>query len=133
MKAKVLAILFATMALCAIAAPVFAHHSFSAEFDGDKEVKMTGVITKVDWINPHSYWHVDVKGSDGNMEHWSIESLSPGEWHAAKVTKDMVGKPGETVTLDVFLARDGTKHLAWSTKFTFADGHSIEATCPRGR
>ena len=128
-----LGVLPVILGLLLAAVPVFAHHSFSAEFDGDKEMKMTGIITKVDWINPHSYWYVDVKGSDGNMEHWAIESLSPGEWHAAKVTKDMVGKPGETVTWDVFLARDGTKHLAWSTKFTFADGHSIEATCPRGR
>jgi hypothetical protein len=94
---------------------------------------MTGVITQVDWINPHSYWHIDVTNKDGQVEHWMIESLSPGEWHAAKVMRDMVGKPGDTVTVDVFLARDGTKHMAWSTKFTFADGHSIAATCPRGR
>jgi len=113
--------------------PALAHHSFSAEFDGDKEQVMTGVITQVDWINPHSYWHIDVTNKDGQVEHWMIESLSPGEWHAAKVMRDMVGKPGDTVTVDVFLARDGTKHMAWSTKFTFADGHSIAATCPRGR
>jgi len=124
---------FTAFILLLTAAPIFAHHSFSAEFDGDKEQKLVGVLTKVDWINPHSYWYMDVKAADGTIEHWAIESLSPGEWHSAKVTKDMVGKPGETVTADVFLARDGTKHLAWSTKFTFSDGHSIEATCPRGR
>jgi hypothetical protein len=118
--------------LCA-PAPALAHHSFSAEFDGDKEAVLTGVITKVDWINPHSYWHIDVTNKDGQVENWMIESLSPGEWHAAKVTRDMAGKPGEMVTLNVFLARDGTKHMAWSTKFTFGDGRVIEATCPRGR
>jgi len=132
MKCKI-GLLVVAFGLLFHAAPAFAHHSFSAEFDGDKETKLTGTITKIDWINPHSYWYVDVKGADGTMEHWAIESLSPGEWHAAKVTKDMVGKIGEPVTIDVFLARDGTKHLAWSTKFTFKDGHSIEATCPRGR
>jgi hypothetical protein len=133
MKYTVWASLLLAAASLFTAAPALAHHSFSAEFDGDKEQVMTGVITSVDWINPHSYWHIDVTNKDGQVEHWMIESLSPGEWHAAKVMRDMVGKPGDTVTVDVFLARDGTKHMAWSTKFTFADGHSIAATCPRGR
>jgi hypothetical protein len=115
------------------ATPVLAHHSFSAEFDGDKEMVLTGVITSVDWINPHSYWHIDVTNKDGQVEHWMIQSLSPAGWHAAGIMRNMVGKVGDTVTVDVFLARDGTKHMAWSTKFTFSDGRSIAVTCPRGR
>ena len=133
MKSRVFIILLGTLSLLSTGVPALAHHSFSAEFDGDKEVVMSGVITKVDWINPHSYWHIDVTNKDGQVENWMIESLSPGEWHAAKVTRDMAGKAGDMVTVDVFLARDGTKHMAWSTKFTFADGHVLEATCPRGR
>ena len=133
MRYKGSALLLAVLGLLLSGLPTFAHHSFSSEFDGDKETKIKGVITKVDWINPHAYWHIDVTTPTGEIEHWTIESLSPGEWRAAKVTRDLAGKVGDTVEADVFLARDGTKHMAWSTKYTFGDGHSIEATCPRGR
>src|SRR5690349_9136768 len=60
MRHKGQAMLLAVLGLLLSGAPAFAHHSFSSEFDGDKETKIKGVITKVDWINPHAYWHIDV-------------------------------------------------------------------------
>lgn len=105
--------------------PAFAHHSFSAEFDSNHIITMSGVITKVDWINPHAYWYMDVKGENGEVEHWALEGYSPSELHVAKITKDMVGKPGDEVTIDAFMAKDGTKHLAHIKAMRFADGHEI--------
>ena len=59
------------------ALPLAAHHSFAAEFDGSKQITLTGVVTKVDWVNPHAYIYVDVKGSDGTVVNWAIETGAP--------------------------------------------------------
>jgi Family of unknown function (DUF6152) len=67
----------AALALLTIAAPARAHHSANAEFDTQKQMTITGVLTKVENVNPHSWWHVDVKGPDGKVQSWTLESLSP--------------------------------------------------------
>ena len=67
----------AALALLVIAAPARAHHSANAEFDTQKQMTITGVLTKVENVNPHSWWHVEVKGPDGKVQSWALESLSP--------------------------------------------------------
>ena len=67
----------AVLALLVINVPVRAHHSANAEFDTQKQLTITGVLTKVENVNPHSWWHVQVKGPDGKIQSWTLESLSP--------------------------------------------------------
>src|SRR5438445_13787831 len=68
----------AALALLITGAPAGAHHSANAEFDTQKQLTITGVLTKVENVNPHSWWHVDVKGPDGKIQSWVLESLIPG-------------------------------------------------------
>ena len=67
----------AVLALLMIGAPAMAHHSANAEFNTQEQFTITGVLTKVENVNPHSWWYVDVKGPDGKMTSWKLESLSP--------------------------------------------------------
>ncbi len=77
MKTTIFGGLAVILGLLAATVPVFAHHSFAAEFDGNKQVTLTGVVTKVDWVNPHAYIYVDVKGDDGAVVNWAIETGAP--------------------------------------------------------
>ena len=78
MNRRVLAILFAAVVLAASAVPVLAHHSFAAEFDSSKAIDFQGVVTKVEWMNPHVYFYVDVKDAKtGKVENWGCEMGSP--------------------------------------------------------
>ena len=102
----------------------FAHHSVSGQFDSSKPVTLKGVISKVDWINPHIYIHIDVKSDDGSMTTWALATLPTAMMRRAGLSKEsFLGKPGEVVTVELLPARDGTQHLGWLEKITFADGH----------
>src|ERR1700733_15474400 len=96
-KRKAFNALAVTSALLLSSGAALAHHSFSAEFDANKSVTIEGVITKVDWINPHGWWHVDVTNPDGTVEHWDIQSESPGNLRRAGMTREKSGKPSEKV------------------------------------
>ena len=104
--------------------PALAHHSVGAEFDSDKSVTVRGVVSKVEWINPHVYVFVDVKAENGSVTTWAFESLPTGFLHKVGITKALLqGNPGDIVTVDASPAKDGTKNTGWITKITYPDGH----------
>lgn len=105
----------------------FAHHSVAGEFDTSKSLTLKGNISKVEWINPHIFLHLDVKEETGAVTTWALETLPTAMLRKAGLNKDTVmGKPGEIVTITANPAKDGTKHLAWIKQITYADGHQVQ-------
>jgi hypothetical protein len=104
---------------------LLAHHSFQAEFDINKPMTVKGTVTKVEWVNPHVYIHVDVPDTQGKMTNWSFETLGPGRMRANGMSKQSFGV-GKTVTLKGYAARDGSKSLGFLRQITFDDGHTVE-------
>ena len=100
-----------------------AHHSVAGQFDNTKRAHLTGKITAVEWINPHTYIHLDVKDEQGAIASWRLESLPTAMMRKAGLTKEMIMGDGSPVTADAILARDGTQNVAWVMKLTYADGH----------
>jgi hypothetical protein len=113
--------------ICTMATLAQAHHSFSGIFDGDKPIEVTGVITKVDWVNPHSYVHLQATDKNGQKVDWSFESLPPAFLKRAGFKREML-PIGSTVTIFGFAARDGSQHLGWVKKYKFPDGREIQVT-----
>ncbi|MEQ1945925.1 MAG: DUF6152 family protein [Bryobacteraceae bacterium] len=93
------------------AVSVFAHHSFSAEFDDKKPVTLKGSVTKVEWTNPHAWVYIDVKDEKGGVEHWQCESGPPNMLVRSGWRKDSL-KPGDAVTINGFRAKDGTNTMS---------------------
>jgi hypothetical protein len=116
------------LGLVAAALPVFAHHSFAAEFDGTKRITLTGVVTKMDWVNPHAYIYVDVKGDDGVVVNWAIETGAPNMLYRQGWRKDDL-KAGDAVTVQAFLAKDGS-HTGAARTVKLPDGRSLFAGTP---
>jgi hypothetical protein len=103
---------------------LLAHHSVAGQFDSSKPMTLKGVITKVDWMNPHSYIYLDVKEPDGTTTTWALSTLPTAMLRRAGLTKEsLLGTGKEIVTIDAIPARDGTKHLGYISKITYADGH----------
>ncbi|MGD1091028.1 MAG: DUF6152 family protein [Bryobacteraceae bacterium] len=117
MKAKLAALLVVAIA------PVMAHHSFAAEFDGAKEVTISGKVLRVDWVNPHAALHIAVTNSDGKVEEWNCEMPPPGRLAHAGWRADMV-KAGDQISVSGFLARNGA-HIMWTQSVVFPDGSRI--------
>ena len=110
-------------------ATLLAHHSVPGQFDVTKPMTLKGVISKVDWINPHIYVRLDVKEPDGTTSTWSLATLPTAMMRRAGLTRETLqGKPGEEVTISAVPARDGSKHLGWVNKITYADGHTFAPT-----
>ena len=97
-----------------------AHHSFAAEFDDKKPVKMTGVVTKVEWQNPHIWFYVDVKGDDGKVTNWGFSGGAPGQLMRRGIVKKVI-QEGMTITVEGFRSKDGSNN-ANGARVTFPDG-----------
>jgi hypothetical protein len=108
-----------------VAGPVLAHHSLGSEFQMGNPAAITGVLTKVEWDNPHIYWFVDVKDGSGKVTRWSVEGLPPSYLRRSGVTRQsMEPLVGTTITVHGRFAKDGSK-LMWAMDFTLPDGRVI--------
>jgi len=117
----------ATLAFVAVilaaAVTASAHHSFAAEFDGSRPIRLTGTITKVQWTNPHSFFYIDVKDESGNVVNWACEGGGPGALSRRGWKRGDL-KLGDTLVVDGYLARDGS-HLVDARRVTLPDGRSV--------
>lgn len=102
---------------------LYAHHSFAAEFDGHAVIRLVGVLTKVDWSNPHSYFYMDVKGQQGSVVSWGCEAGAPGAL-SRRGLKKIDLKIGDTIVVDGYRAKDGS-HLVDARRLTLSDGRTI--------
>jgi len=117
------ALVMAGIGVLLAAAPLAAHHAFSAEFDVSKPIKLQGSLVKWEMINPHSWFHIDVKGPDGQMVRWLIEGGSPNQLIRLGVTKNTLAV-GTEFAIEGYLARDGT-NKAVGRNFVLADGRRL--------
>ena len=107
----------------AFAVGVYAHHSFAAEYDSSKPIKVSGVVTKVEWQNPHIWFYVDVKNDDGTVTNWAFSGGAPGQLMRRGVMRSSI-QPGMTIMVEGFMAKDGS-HNANGSKVTFPDGRMV--------
>jgi hypothetical protein len=118
-----LAVALAGTGLILAAVPVWAHHAFAAEFDVNRPLKLRGTVTKMDWINPHSWIHIDVKGADGTVANWMIEGGSPNVLLRLGFSKDAL-PAGSEIVMDGYQAKDGSNRGVGKV-LTFADGRKL--------
>jgi hypothetical protein len=121
-RTKLLA-LITGLGLLLAAVPVSAHHAFAAEFDANKPVKFRGTVTKVEWVNPHAWVHIDVKGDDGKVTSWMIEAAAPNALLRRGWTKHSL-PIGIEILVEGFQAKDGANRANGSI-ITFTDGKKL--------
>jgi hypothetical protein len=125
MKIKVSLALAAVLSLILAAAPVLGHHSFAAQYDRNKPANLTGPVTKIEWINPHARFFMDVKEADGKVVNWEIELGSTAGLLRRGWTRNSL-KVGEAVTVAGSKAKDGS-NVANATTVTLSDGKRVFA------
>ena len=125
MKMKLLSVLAVGGGLILASLPMLAHHSFAAEYDSNKPVKLTGAVTKVEWMNPHARFYVDVKDEGGAVINWELELGSPNGLMRQGWTRSSM-KIGDVVNIEGYMAKDGSK-LANARSVKLADGRKLFA------
>jgi Family of unknown function (DUF6152) len=106
-----------------IAPPALAHHSFAAEFDAAKPLQLRGTVTEVEFMNPHSWIHIDVKKPDGTVEQWAIEGGTPNTLFRMGINRNSLAR-GTEILVDGYQARDGSKRAS-GRDITLADGSKL--------
>ena len=120
MKAKLFLV---TALLLASAVPILAHHSFAAEFDRTKQIKVTGTVTKIEWRNPHIWIYVDVKDETGKVTNWGFQGGPPSYLTRVGWTRNHL-KIGQVVTMQGYRAADGSNHASGG-RVTLPDGRTL--------
>ena len=118
-----LSVMLAGVGLVLCAVPMLAHHAFNAEFDGNRPVKLQGTVTKMEWINPHAWIHVDVKGPDGKVVSWMVEGGAPNGLLRRGFTKESL-LPGTEIVVAGYQAKDGANRMN-GRDITFANGQKL--------
>jgi hypothetical protein len=112
----------------AVSIPALAHHSFAAEFDASKAVRLKGALTKIEWTNPHSYFYLDVKDDKGQVVNWGCEGAGPGALSRRGFKRGDI-KLGDILVVDGYAAKDGS-HLIDARRVTLPDGRTIYGGTP---
>ena len=123
MQSKSLLALAGMLALLGTASSAWAHHAFSAEFDANSPVQLKGTVTRMEWINPHSWIHIDVVNDKGETEEWMVEGGAPNAILRRGFTADSL-KPGTVIEVEGYRARDGSNR-ANGRDITFEDGTKL--------
>jgi hypothetical protein len=131
MKKGVIALLALALGVCASAAPALAHHSFAAEFDANKPMKVKGFVTKIEWTNPHVWFYIDVKKADGTVENWGWEMGPPHGLQGRGWTRTTM-KLGDEVEVDGTLAKNGSKRGNARTVTMVSTGKRLGAASSEG-
>jgi len=126
-----LAVFAAVVVLVAAAAPLLAHHSFAAEFDSSKPITLSGTVTKIEWMNPHTYFYIDVKDESGKVTNWAFEMGSPNALMRQGWTRNSM-KIGDQITVEGWLAKDGTKTANAKSVVLAASGKRLFAASSNG-
>lgn len=100
-----------------------AHHSVSGQFDPGDRIELTGVISKIDWINPHIYVHLDVADESGEIVTWRLETVPPAYLYKAQVTQEMLMGSGGPVRIEALRGHDRSQHLGFIIKIHYPEGH----------
>ena len=120
---KTLSIAVTSVGLLLAVSPAWAHHAFAAEYDGKKQVHLEGVVTQMEWINPHTWLHIEVKRPDGKTERWMIEGGPPNALYRRGFNKDSL-PVGSEILVEGFRAKDGSLR-GNGRELTFSDGRRL--------
>jgi hypothetical protein len=120
--------LLAVLASSLFPAAAWGHHSFAAMFDANKPIRLRGTLTKIEWTNPHSYFHIDVTDSRGNVNSWAVEGAGPGALSRRGFKKGDI-KIGDTLVVDGYLAKTGAR-IVDGRLVTLPDGRVINGGTP---